>query len=70
MTAHHGAIEQQHRNVEAVAPRQLRVRIYVHEVQGRQAAAVAERLQLGKHFLAQAAVFTVKQRETLRHGAG
>lgn len=61
--ADHSAIEQQHGNVQAMAPGKLGVRVHVDLLQGRQRHRSPERLELGQHLFAKAAVFAVEQRE-------
>ena len=64
MAADHGAVQQQHRHVQAVAAGQLRVGVDVHELDGRQRQRLraAEQLELREHLLAQPAAFAVQQR--------
>ena len=53
VAAHHGAIEQQYRHVEPMAPVELGVAIDVDDFDRRQRDAAAQSLELREHFLTQ-----------------
>lgn len=57
--AHHRAIQEQHGNVKAVAPRQHRVAIHVDDIDGRQRELAPERGELREHLIAQVAALAV-----------
>src|SRR5580765_219124 len=63
VAAHHRAVQQQHRDLEAVAPQQLRVRIHVQHLNRRQRALTGEPAELGEHLLAELAVVPVHDGE-------
>jgi hypothetical protein len=56
MAADDLAAEQEHRNMQPVAALQLRIRIHVTHIDGRQAHGARERCQLREHVLTELAV--------------
>ena len=63
VTANHGAVEEQNRDVQAIAPDKLRIGVHVHDLDGRQPDSAPEGFQLGHHFIAQIAVLPVHHRQ-------
>jgi len=63
VTAHNGAVEEQDRDIQAMAADQLRVRIDVHDGDGGQLGLSPEGFQLGNHLVAQFAVLPVHHRQ-------
>src|SRR5580658_11212882 len=64
------AVEQQHRHVEPVAARQLRVAVDIEHLDGWQLDLAAERGELREHLLAQLALLAVHDRDSCGHEAG
>ena len=56
MAADHRAVEEQYRDIEAVAASEDRIGVDVHHFDRRQRHAPTERLQLREHLLAEVAV--------------
>lgn len=63
MTAHHGAVEQKHRDVQSVATDELGVAVHVHDLDGgkpqlrRQRSG--KRLEVGEHLVAELAILAM-----------
>jgi len=66
MAADDRPVEQQHRNIESVAPPQLRIRIDVEHLERRQLERAPERRKLREHLLAEAAVVALHEGELHR----
>jgi hypothetical protein len=52
VAADHGPVEQQDGDVQTVAAKQISVAVDVHDLNRREGPLAAQRLQLGKHFVA------------------
>jgi hypothetical protein len=61
MAANYGAIEKQHRHVEAVAAHKLRVVVHVPDLECRQRQRTPEPPERGEHLLAQLAAGTLHE---------
>ena len=69
MSADYRAVQQQHRHLEPVTALQLRVRIDVEQLEGRQRQRTAELGELSEHLITQLTVVPVHDREPPgRHG--
>ena len=64
MPAHYGAIEEQYRDIQAIAAQKLRVGIDVHDTDRRQRDSAPEGLELGHHLIAQVAILPVHHRQS------
>ena len=63
VAADHRAVEQQDRDIQAVAAEQLGIPVDVHDGQGRQPQGSPQGLQLGHHLVAQVTALPVNHRQ-------